>query len=110
MNKLPPGKYPLLPVIVLPRGAWSQGAAAGQCRAGGGRMAGWGLQAPWAAQLQAAGCTRPGVPPQPHGAAEASLLLDECRHRVWGSPSATNTPRSPPDLPAARQSTGHRRF
>lgn len=31
MNKLPPGKYPLLPVLIVPRGAWSQGAAAGQC-------------------------------------------------------------------------------
>lgn len=115
MSKLSPGKYPLLPVIVLPCGAWSQGAAAGQCRA---EEEGWldGLS-------RAHGCVCTGQPSirllvaqgqvssiSTMVAAGSSLLLNECRGRAWSSPSSGNTSRSLPDLPAAPQSTGHTRF
>lgn len=115
MSKLSPGKYPLLPVIVLPCGAWSQGAAAGQCCA---EEEGWldGVS-------RAPGCVCTGQPSirlliaqgqvssiSTTVAAEPSLLFNEGRGRAWSSPSTRNTSGSLQDLPAAPQSTSHRRF
>ena len=43
-------------------------------------------------------------------AAETSPLLNQCGRRVWTRPSAGNTPRSLPNVPAALMSISHRRF
>lgn len=73
-------------------------------------LSGWGLQGPWqlavsasSAQRQAAGCT------QASSISTVVAFLNQCRRTAWTRPSAGNTPRSLPNVPAALQSVSHRR-
>lgn len=93
MNKLSAGKYPLLPVTVLPCGAWTQGAAAeeegwldGVSRVHGRVCTGQPSIRLLVARGQVSSLST-------MVAAEPSLLSAVCRHRVWSSPSP-ETPRA----------------